>query len=64
MLASRHAPRAGGGGGGGGYKVVVFHGGKAEEVSVGGGNEKLATGCYCARRGVSQYGCERARSKR
>ena len=37
VLASRHAPRAGGGGGGGGYKVVVFHGGKAEEVSVGGG---------------------------
>ena len=37
VLASRHAPRAGGGGGGGGYKVVVFHGGKAEEVSLGGG---------------------------
>lgn len=33
VLAGRRAPRAGGGG----YKVIVFQGGKAEEVSLGGG---------------------------
>ncbi len=33
VLAGRRAPR----GGGGGYKVLVFQGGKAESVSLGGG---------------------------
>ena len=36
VLAGRRPARSGGGGGGG-YKVFVFQGGKAEEVSLGGG---------------------------
>ena len=36
VLAGRRPARAGGGGGGG-YKVLVFQGGKAEQVSLGGG---------------------------
>jgi pilus assembly protein CpaB len=37
VLAGRRPARSGGGGGGGGYKVLVFQGGKAEQVSLGGG---------------------------